>query len=184
MATSASKTAPKAVPKVVVPPADVKEEAPVVKKPFNKKRLVIALLVLLVLGAAAGGGWHFFADQESATPASAAESKPVAPKPPVFVMLDQFTVNLQTETTDQFLQVAMTLQVTDQSQEDLIKQYMPQVRNRLLLLLSSKKASEILTIEGKKKLSEEIITQVKLPFTPKAAPQGVTGVFFTSFVIQ
>ena len=182
MATSASKTAPKIVPKAVVPPADLKVEAPVVKK-FNKKRIIIALAVLFVLGAGGGSAWYFLGDQEG-TPATTVESKPVAPKPPLFVILDQFTVNLQTETTDQFLQVAMTLQVTDQSQEDIIKQYMPQVRNRLLLLLSSKKASEILSIEGKKKLSEEIIAQVKLPFTPKAAPQGVTGVFFTSFVIQ
>jgi flagellar FliL protein len=182
MATSASKPAPKVIPKIVAPPTDLKEEAPVVKK-SNKKRIVIALVVLFVLGAGGGSAWYFLGDQEG-KPATADESKPVAPKPPLFVILDQFTVNLQTETSDQFLQVSMTLQVTDQSQEDIIKQYMPQVRNRLLLLLSSKKASDILSIDGKKKLSEEIITQVKLPFTPKAAPQGVTGVFFTSFVIQ
>jgi flagellar FliL protein len=181
MATSASKTAPKVVPKVVAPAADLKDEAPAVKKP-KKKRIVIALAVLFLLGAGGGGAWYFMGGDEGAT--SSAESKPVAPKPPVFVILDQFTVNLQAETSDQFLQVSMTLQVTDQSQEDIIKQYMPQVRNRLLLLLSSKKASDILSIEGKKKLSEEIIAQVKLPFTPKAPPQGVTGVFFTSFVIQ
>lgn len=178
MATSAPKSAPKAVPA-----PEPKQEAPVVKS-SNKKRIVIALVALLVLGAAGGGAWYFLGDQESATPGPAAAPKHVTPKPPVFVILDQFTVNLQTETADQFLQVAITLQVADQSQEDLIKQYMPQVRNRLLLLLSSKKASEIITVEGKKKLSEEIIAQIKLPFTPKAAPQGVTGVFFTSFVIQ
>jgi flagellar FliL protein len=76
------------------------------------------------------------------------------------------------------------LQVADQSQVDLIKLYMPQVRSRLLLLLSSKKASEISTPEGKKKLSDEIMEQVKQPFKLGAAPQNVTNVFFTSFVIQ
>ena len=176
MATSAPKTAPKAVPA-----AAPKEEAPVVKK-SNKKRIVMALVGLLVLGAAGGGAWYAFGNQEGATPA---EAKAEPAKPPVFVILDQFTVNLLTEgAAEQFLQVAITLQVTDQSQEDLIKQYMPHVRNRLLLLLSSKRASEVLTVEGKKKLSEEIIAQAKQPYTPKAAPLGVTGVLFTSFVVQ
>ncbi|HCE11016.1 MAG TPA: flagellar basal body-associated protein FliL [Oxalobacteraceae bacterium] len=183
MATSASKTAPKAVPKAIVPPADAKEEAPVVKK-SRKKRIVMALVVLTVIGAGGAGGWYYFGGQDATTPGAAADAKPVVAKPPVFVILDPFTVNLQIETSDQFLQVAMTLQVADQGQEDLIKQYMPQVRDRLLLLLSSKKASDILTIPGKKKLSEDIIAEVNRPFTPKASPQGVTGVFFTSFVIQ
>ena len=52
------------------------------------------------------------------------------------------------------------------------------------MLLSSHKADELLSPEGKNKLAKEIIEQVNKPFEPKAAPQIVTGVFFTSFVIQ
>jgi flagellar FliL protein len=61
---------------------------------------------------------------------------------------------------------------------------MPLVRSRLLLLLSSKKASELSTVEGKKKLADEIIAQVKQPFTPQGGSTAISGVFFTSFVIQ
>jgi flagellar FliL protein len=59
-----------------------------------------------------------------------------------------------------------------------------QIRSRILMLLSSKDAEEILTAEGKEVLIEEIIEQVKLPFTPKGSPQKVDGVFFTSFIVQ
>jgi flagellar FliL protein len=61
---------------------------------------------------------------------------------------------------------------------------MPQVRNRLLLLLSSKKASEILSVEGKKTLSNEIVAQIKQPFVAQGPQQSVSDVFFTSFVVQ
>ena len=98
--------------------------------------------------------------------------------------MEPFTVNLQSENGDQFLQVTLTLQVPDAVQEELLKSFMPQIRSRLLFLLSSKKAAEISSVEGKKKLSEEIITTVNQPFTPKGQPQTVSDVFFTSFVIQ
>jgi flagellar FliL protein len=52
------------------------------------------------------------------------------------------------------------------------------------MLLSSKDSTEILSGEGKEKLIKEILDQVSQPFTPKGEPQKVTGVFFTSFVVQ
>jgi len=61
---------------------------------------------------------------------------------------------------------------------------MPRVRSRLLSLLSSKQAEELASTEDKKKLAQEILAQVKLPFDPKGKPQQVDDVLFTSFVIQ
>lgn len=172
-------TAPKAAPKVV-PIDENAEPAPAPKK--SKKKLVLLLAVLVLLLGGGAGALFLFGGGEQ--PAAAAR-KPEPPKPPVFLPLEQFTVNLQPDGAgDQFLQIAFTLQVADQEQVDLIKTYMPLVRSRLLLLLSSKKASEISSVDGKKKLSDEIIAQVKQPFIPKGPPQAVTGVFFTSFVIQ
>lgn len=179
MAT-APKPVPKAVPKAA-PAADSKEHAPAATT--SKKKLWIMILGGVLLASAGGGAAWFFLGR--AAPADSAKSVKHEPaKPPVFVVMDSFTVNLQPEAGDQFLQVGMTLQVADQAQVDLIKLYMPLVRSRLLLLLSSKKASEISSVEGKKNLSDEIITQLKLPFSPGTEPQKVSGVFFTSFVIQ
>ena len=98
--------------------------------------------------------------------------------------MEPFTVNLQQEGSDQFLQISMTIQVSDEKQVEEIKLYMPQVRSRILLLLSGKKASEVNTAEGKKKLADEIIAQIKQPFVAGGKPQDVSNVFFTSFVIQ
>lgn len=158
------------------PQADPKQELPAAKP--RKKLLLIAAVALAVLGGGAGA-WYFTQQNSGPHP-----TKPEPAKLPVFVNLEPFTVNLQPDSGEQYLQVALTLQVADEAQTELIKLHMPQVRSRLLLLLSSKKASEISTVEGKNHLASEIITQVKQPFTPKTAPQNVSGVFFTSFVIQ
>ncbi len=152
--------------------------------PKSKKNLIIVILIVLIAcGATAGGVLFLTKGKAEAAP----ETKKKAAKKteiPVFVPIEPFTVNLQPENGDQFLQTAITLQVAGATQVDIIKLNMPQVRSRLLLLLSSKKASEINSGEGKEKLTQEIIEQLKQPFEPKGDEQEITGVFFTSFIIQ
>jgi flagellar protein FliL len=179
MATATPKTMPKGNSKT-----DTKDAATAPTKDSNKKRfLVIGAAALVIFGGAIAATWYFSSHgKEQGSEHKVTKAEPA--KPPIFVNLDPFTVNLQPEIGEQYLQIALTLQVKEQSQVDLIKLQMPQVRSRLLMLLSSKKASEISTPEGKKKLSDEIISQVNLPFSPQATPQSVSGVFFTSFIIQ
>jgi flagellar FliL protein len=61
---------------------------------------------------------------------------------------------------------------------------MPEVRNRIVLLLSSKAASEILGVEGKKKLAAELVSEIRQPFREGGPEQRIQSVLFTSFVIQ
>jgi flagellar FliL protein len=165
MATSASKAAPKSAK------AD-EADAPPNK---SKKFLFLVLGALLLSVASAGGAWYYLNSEQS---------KVEAPKPPVFMTMDMFTVNLQVEDIQQYLQIGMTLQVADQDQIDLIRLYMPQVRSRILMLLSSKKPSELMSSDGKQKLSAEIIAQVRKPFAEGGQEASVSDVFFTSFVVQ
>jgi flagellar FliL protein len=149
----------------------------------SKKKLIIMIAAgVLVLAGVGGGAAMFLSKKNHADKDKEHKAEPA--KAPVFLPLDAFTVNLQSDSGDKYLQVSMTLQVQDEEQVNLIKANTPQVRSRLLMLLSSKDATELLSAEGKEKLIEEIIDQVKLPFTPKGDAQKVSGVFFTSFIIQ
>ena len=65
-----------------------------------------------------------------------------------------------------------------------VKMYMPQVRSRILFLLSNKTAEEISTVEGKKVLGEQIAALVAEPYQPGLGQTKISNVFFTSFVIQ
>lgn len=153
------------------------EDEPPKKK--GKLLLVIGLLLVLV-GAGSGTAWYLIESGKSA----AHEAQ--KPKPPVFVTLETFTVNLQSDgdDSDHYLQVGIDLKVTDSTVVDLIKLHMPEIRNGVLLLLSSKSNGQIASLEGKQKLSEEIQAQINKPLNAKATGKGVTGVYFTSFVIQ
>ena len=156
--------------------ADSKADAPVAAP--KKSMLIVALAAALTVGGGAAA-W-FFMQSGDGTPAK----EEVSNEPAVFVPLEQFVVNLQPEEGDAYLQIALTLQVPNLEQEELLKQNMPKVRSRVLMLLSGKRKSEISTVEGKKQLGAEIVAAVKEPFVAKGAAPVVSEVLFTSFVIQ
>lgn len=122
------------------------------QQPKKKGKLPLILGLVVLLAAAGGGAWFFLLKDKGAE----APQQQAKPKPPVFVPLDAFTVNLAAEQSEQYLQVAATLKVLDQPAADAIKQYMPEIRHRTLGLLSSKKPSEISSGEGRERLAEEI----------------------------
>ena len=177
----------KANPKVK---ADPKAEAAAPAGGKSKLLIIVGALVL-VLGIGGGAAWYFMHGSGDAETASEAAPKKDHGKkkkkesaPPVYVAIEPFTVNLQPENGDQYLQVAFTLQADGAEQEELIKTNMAKVRSRVLLLLSGKKASEINTVEGKQQLAGEILAVVKEPFDAHGDEQEVSDVLFTSFIIQ
>lgn len=158
-------------------PAEVVEaDAAPVKKSKKKLFIVVGFVVLLLAGGGAAA-WFF---TQGSPESKAAHDEPA--KPPIFLPLETFTVNLQNG--EQYLQTDITLQVAEQTDVDAIKLQMPRVRSRLLTLLSSQNAESIASAESKKKLMKEIQAQVNQPFDPKGKPQNVTDVLFTTFVIQ
>lgn len=137
--------------------------------------LVIVSAALLLCAGAGGAAWYFTQVRDEAA---------LTHKPPVFLSLDTFTVNLQGEHNEQHLQTSLALKVEDIRTVDLIKLHMPEVRNRILLLLSGKEASQITAIDGKKKLAAELLAEINQPFNEGGAGHAVESVLFTSFVIQ
>ena len=168
------------------PKADAAAGAPTGSK---KKLMIMIAAAVLVLGAGAGGGWYFTQSDAHAEEAPAKDHKKKKKQhdedvKPEYVPVEAFTVNLQPENGEQYLQVQFTLQIAGPEQVQLVKDNMAVVRNRVLLLLSGKKASEISTVEGKQQLAAEIQAAVKQPFEKDGDEQDVTDVLFTSFIIQ
>lgn len=147
------------------------------KQKLKRSNLILIIVsAVLLLGAGAGGAaWYFSRVQDESTPVK---------KPPVFLSLETFTVNLQSEHSDQHLQTNLTLKVEDTGVTDLIKLHMPEVRNRILLLLSSKAASQITATDGKKELAAELLAEINQSFGEERSGKMVESVLFTSFVIQ
>lgn len=183
-------------------PVEEGAEAP---KKKSKKLLIIILAVVLVLVIGGGGAAYMLmkksdhgdeGDEESAdetVKSKKSEKKKGEHVAPIFVNLETFTVNLVPETGDQYLQIVLALEIEDPAEEAALKTEMPKIRNNLTLLLSSKKASELLSKEGKEHLAEELKEEINSVIEPpkkskkggKSAPEGpVKSVLFTSFIIQ
>lgn len=171
------------------------EEAPPPAKGGSHKLLIIIIALLVVVLLIGGAGAFFLLTRHSADNVDEEEEvavETVRPKkkvkgaPPVYVALDTFTVNLVPENRDQFVQLVLSVEIDDAEYEEKIKVYSPKIRNNVMLLLSSKKASELLTKEGKEKLASEIRDQVNQIVDPGARGNDVPirEVLFTSFIIQ
>jgi len=149
-------------------------------KKTKKTLIILIVIVLTLITACATGYFMFFNNNKTSQPKVKVETE----KPPVFIPLESFTVNLQPYPSEQYLQISMTLQVKESADEELIKLHMPEIRNRIILLLSNKQAAEIASNEGKKILTNEIVECIKTSFSGSATPQKINAVFFTSFIIQ
>lgn len=162
------------------PKVDVAEDAVAVAA--TKKKLIIIVAAVVLLAGGSGLGWFLMQKNTGHKKQEVKREEPA--RAPVFLSMEDFTVNLQADPDEKFLQLNLSLQLPSPEAAEAVKVHMPVVRSRILLLLTSKNATEISTIEGKQQLTDEIITEVKKPFAAGSKPQEVLGVFFNSFVIQ
>lgn len=164
-------------------PAAQKPEDPTVPKKSSKK-LLLGAVAALVLIIAAGAGWYFTKGKDDAHHVE--EVKVAPPKTPIFVALEPFTVNLQRETSDQYLQMGITMKIFEVDIETKIKANLPEIRSKILQLLTTKTATELLTAEGKTQLVREILamsnavigivnTPAPIPATLAVAPAAEHG---------
>ncbi len=175
--------------------------------PKKKSKLLLIIVIVLVLvliviggGIAAllllkGGKDKAAEDSAAAAPGGAMQMQSAVDltKPPTFVPLDPFTVNLRRDEGDHYLQVVAVLRVADPKMAESLKAFMPEIRHRINLLLSSKLPSELASTEGREDLAATITQQVNeaLGFQPlrdaagRPIPNGpVQAVLFNSFIIQ
>lgn len=151
-------------------------EAPSGKK---KGRVLIVIGVVVALAVCGGGAWFFLGTGKKA---EHAEKVAVSAAPPVFFTLDPFVVNLAGE-VQHYLQVGIDLKIADEHVKDRIKAHLPEIRNGVLLLLSSKQVDDLASLEGKNQLRAEIREAVNQPLgihtpapkTPAAAPEATAG---------
>lgn len=149
----------------------------------SKSKLILLILTgLLFAGVGIGGTWYFMKKQyEEAGSGITVEKK----LPTTFIKIEPFTVNLQPEERkSSYLQVELSLKVNETEVITAIENSKPEIRNQILLLLSSKKPSEINTLEGKQKLSQDIIQAIRSKIESESLQNDILDVLFTSFIIQ
>lgn len=150
--------------------------------PKKKSKLPLLIGAGVLLLAAIGGGAFFFLRGHDEGPKEKAEVKPAVP---VFMQLEMFTVNLANSGQgDHYMQIGLTLQLENEAAQENVKAFLPVIRNRLLLLMSAKSVEELEGVENKNKFSNEILQSVRNSLPGNTPSRGVSGVLFSSMVIQ
>ena len=143
--------------------------------------VIMALALVIVTGAAIGGTYMFMKDDATGGEAEHAKKAPL-PKP-VFLKIDPFTANLQ-DARGRILYIRIALKVDDEPQASRLTEHMPQVRNRILMILTDSQAEQLTTSEGKQMLANKLQVAIAEPFIDGEEPIGVQGVLFTDFIVQ
>ncbi|MBI5682705.1 MAG: flagellar basal body-associated FliL family protein [Deltaproteobacteria bacterium] len=177
------------------------ENQPAKSSPNKILFIIIGVLVLVILG---GGGYFIFGkkgggssvketEKETASEGSKEVSKKETGKEKgskegekngggsggeVFVM-EPFVVNLQDSTGTRYLKVTINFELEGTALEEA-KIKTPQVRDAIIILLSSKAYADVGNIQGKYQLRDEIVVRINQILTKGK----LKAVYFTEFVIQ
>jgi flagellar protein FliL len=143
----------------VAPAAD----APAAKG--GKKKLILIIAAVVVLALVGVGAFLMLKKKPaedgeeaaaSAKPAAKAVIKHDPKKPPNYLPLDMFVVNLADRESERYAQIGVTLEIGDAKDAEVMKTFMPAIRSNILMVLAHKTSGELLQREGKVKLAGEV----------------------------
>lgn len=150
-----------------------KDQAP--KK--SKLKLIIIGVVVLLIGA---GGFFGYSNYKKGKNEKTEANK--TEKVSIICPINSFVVNLldKQNVGKRYLKVTIQLEVGKEEDKLLIENHNPQLRDTILLLLSSQTLKEINTMEGKLELKQALLSRMK-----QILGDGVVRrIYFTEFVVQ
>ncbi|CBV44249.1 flagellar basal body-associated protein FliL [Halomonas elongata] len=146
---------------------------------------LLVILVVMSLAVTASALFMLFTQQGGMEQAQAEEHANVEYREPIFVEINPFTVNLaEDDHGARLLYAGISLKVTDTQSRELLEAHMPQVRSRLLTLLSGRQAADLTSADGKKRLADEIIATLEAPMEKTQPELAIEDVLFTEFIVQ
>jgi flagellar FliL protein len=163
-----------------------------------KRLLPIVLAVIAAAGAGAGGA-TFLARRSSAPAASAAAGEEAGPEAKAeghggkegakdvasdlasrTEALEPFLVNLVADDYPRYLKVKVEIELDSPAGRASLAAHLPQVRDVVIGLLSSRRFEDVTSFEGKALLKQDISDRIN-----GVLDQGrVKAVMFTDFVVQ
>src|SRR5215471_4820220 len=152
---------------------------------LTKQKSSFALLASVALFAVASGGAASWLWQQKGKQGVSLRKEASTEAPRYLIPLEGFTVNLADPEETHFLRVTISLgidRLPDGVEKDKPTAAIPvaRVRDAILAVLTTCKADELLTSEGKGQLKKNVLVTVQ-----KNVPElGVREVYFTEFLVQ
>jgi len=139
----------------------------------SKKSLIIGLLVFVVIIVTVGS--KFFLER------SVSASHKDGGRPKAMVHLESLIVNLADHDEKSFLRIGIDLGIGKEIKEGkVVVENIPNVRDTIISVLAACKSDELLTVEGKRQLKENLLKGL----TERVPELEVREVYFTDFLVQ
>ena len=159
---------------------DEEKQEKAVKRAFPLKLVIIAVLALLV----AGGGFMVWkkmsAPKEKGQIVAIKEKDNANPDMGPIYPLETIIVNLLDPSGKRYLKIQIQLELDNETLKVEIDKRMPQFKDAIISLLSSKTIPDINSVEGKMQLRAELAAL----FNQHLKSGKIANVFFMDFIIQ
>ena len=153
----------------------------------SARKWIIIGVVVLFLGGGGYAAWDFLLAERllgKSDPQVAETEHRVAEarerERPIFYQMESYIVNLLGKEGKRYLKATIELEVEANDIKEELTRRAPQLRDGVLLLLSSKSFEDISSPEGKIHLRNELIARIN-QFLPGG---GIRMLYFTEFVVQ
>ena len=159
--------------------AAAEEAAP--KKGRGKLLLVVGV-VLLLAGGGGGAAWYlgYLPFGHSAEPEEAAPEAHAPVQVGALHAFDPFLANLEDTDGNRYLKASLQVEFFEAEVPHDFEARIPQLRDLLLTVFTSKTYAEIRTPEGKALLRDDIINRINRTL----GHDVVKAVYFTEFIVQ
>ncbi len=154
---------------------DAPEGEDIKEKKSGSKKMIIIIAIAAVLVVAGG----FFTYTQLIAKGKEGEShKKEEAKKTALLPLDPFVVNLAEQ--GRFLKVSMQLELANAENQPTATEKVPQYRDAIITLISSKSAESLSSPEGKIQLKDELL----LRLNQASGKEIFKNIYFTEFVMQ
>jgi flagellar FliL protein len=175
------------------PPPPPKQSGGFMGTLMNGAGIFVLTLLAVIVGGSINAKLHPLPDLQldkdgkikAIVPVAVAHGEEGGPgKAAVYYAIDPpLVVNFEDGSAVRFLQITMELMAHDQKAIDSVQKNIPLIRNNLLLLMSNRNYQSMMSREGKEKLRQEALTEVRA-VQKKEGGLDVDDLLFTSFVVQ
>lgn len=149
----------------------------------SKLMWLMVMLVFVSLAAASAAIYMVMSDDSPGQ--GQMQSQQIERQAPIFLKIDPFTVNLADDDFgSRLLYVGISLKIGNEETRDILKEHMPQVRSRLLMLFSGKEAQELVTPDGRRRLADDVMATLNEPMSQQQPSLDIQDVLFTEFIVQ
>ncbi len=148
--------------------------------PKKSKKKMIFILLGAAIAIGGGVGYYMWSQSQAEAKRKQAELEATPEyqlkkqmefrkenKPPRFIKMDEFTVNLPGRGGEHYLQTAIVLRTGDSATEGKIKNFLPVIRDKIILVLSSRTMQELATVDGKNAMAKEIALVINSIIEPQ-----------------